>query len=1056
MKVHPALLIAAVPFVLSEPATCQIRWTGAVSLDAFDEANWDLSQSAVTSIEPGVSIDDDVIIQGSGVSVEIPPLTGQGRFEMASGRTLTLDGARMYAVDDDGFGAGPGAGVDVLVRGGGSFEPYFAASNTRIDIDATSTAILGGPGNPLNVSTANIVLGAELRFTRETPSEFLSEHLPKITVAGLPASVGQNLTVTGDGQTGCIVRATQTVGADRDDDLLTDDDEALVYFTDPDNPDTDGDGSPDGFEIALGLDPLDDTVRADRPNIVFILVDDLGWGDLGVLYQNALPGPKRLRTPNLDRMAQEGVRLSKHYCPASVCAPSRASLLTGVHQGHATVRDNQFDKALESNHNLATTLKRTGYATAHIGKYGLQGAGNNPAAWPAYPTKVGFDTFYGFVRHGDGHNHYPAHDTPARPRKEVWWDDQEVSSGLDRCYTSDLWTARAKAYVQDHVASQSAQPFFLYLAYDTPHAALQRPTGPYPQGSGVTGGVQWTGVPGAMINTASGTVDSYVHPDFAGQGWTEGEERFATMVRRLDSGIGDLLDTLVELGLDQETLVVLTSDNGPHTESYVPGVGYQANAFDSFGPFDGVKRCSWEGGLRVPTLAWWPGTIPAGREDNTPSQFHDWMPTLNEIGGWTTPARSDGVSLMPLLTGNGSRDDGIVYVEYKSGSSTPSYAEFDASHRGRRRGQSQVIFEGGYKGIRVDIQSATAPFEIYDVDADPREANNLAQSSPAFAALEARMRERVLQLRRPEPSAPRPYDSATVPAASPVPTRSGLEFEAFEGFWPWLPQFEALSPVASGTANTLDAASHLTRPIHGGLTYDGFLQVPAAGDWTFTLESDGGAILRIHDIRAVDGDASFHGQGGASASGTLRLAAGLHPVRLSYRTGTEPPELQLLWSGPGTPEAPIPAAAWRRIDTSVGDAYCPGQPNSTGAPAQLFIEGSAVLSANDITLRAESIPQGSFGFFLAGQTAGLIQGPGGSQGDLCLDGAIGRFIGPGQVLAADAAGKFSLAVDLSRVPTPTGTTSVMSFQTWHFQGWYRDTNPTATSNFTEASRVTFF
>lgn len=1056
MQVPFALWLIAASLASSTNLMAQIRWTGMAGQDVFNDDNWDLSLSTVAAVEPGVPIDDNVIIQGSGVTAQIPSLTGQGRLELMGGRTLTLDGARLVATSDDGIG-GTGGGIDVLVRGGASLESYFVAGGVRIDIDGSSAVTLGGPGNPLNGSTANLAQGSELRFTMESPAAFAAEHLPKISVEGLPALIGQNLSVTDDGPSGCIVRAVRIPLTDQDDDLLSDTDEQTRYFTDPTNADTDGDGCPDGFEVALGLDPLDPTVRADRPNVVFILVDDLGWGDLGVLHQNALSGPRRLRTPHLDRMAAEGVRMMRHYCPASVCAPSRASLLTGVHQGHATVRNNQFDKALEANHNLATTLKRAGYATAHIGKYGLQGRGSSAASWPAYPTKVGFDTFYGYVRHGDGHNHYPFHDTPARPSKQVWWDNQEVSQDLEGCYTSDLWTARAKAYLLDQVQSAPSQPFFLYLSYDTPHAALQRPTQAYPAGSGLTGGVQWTGVPGAMINTASAAIDSFVHPDFRGQGWTEGEERFATIVRRLDQGIGDLLDTLVDLGIDQDTLVVLTSDNGPHAESYVPGVGYEANSFDSFGPFDGVKRCSWEGGVRVPTLAWWPGTIPAGRIDETHSQFHDWMTTLTELGGWTTPARSDGVSLLPALTGNGEQEAGVVYVEYESGSNTPSYPEFDASHRGRRRGQSQVIFEGGYKGIRVDIQSASDPFEIYDVEADPRETNNLAQSSAAFVALGARMQERVLQLRRPEASAPRPYDSAPVPAAPPARIRPGLDYTAHEGVWPWVPQFSSVPIEASGVAFQIDAPVQLTRPAHAGLLYEGYLSVPAAGEWTFTVESDGGAILRIHDIRAVDGDTSYlNAAGGGSASGTLHLAAGLHPVRLSYRTREDAPSLVCRWSGPGTPEAPIPSDAWRRVDRSIGDAYCEGQPNSTGKPARLYIEGSPVLSVGSVTLRAECAPPATFGFFLTGQTAGFVPSPGGSQGNLCMGGTVGRFLGPGQILAADAGGGFSLPVDVSRIPTPTGTTAAMSFETWHFQAWYRDTNPTATSNFTEASRVTFF
>ena len=165
-----------------------------------------------------------------------------------------------------------------------------------------------------------------------------------------------------------------------------------------------------------------------KPNILFILTDDLGYGDLGVLYQNSRShGLPREFTPNLDRLAADGLIFHRHYCPAPVCAPSRASLLLGVHQGHANVRNNQFDKALENNHTLASVLARAGYATVAIGKYGLQGQGANPSEWHAYPTRRGFDYYFGYVRHKDGHEHYPKEGLYDGP-KEVWDNTQDISA----------------------------------------------------------------------------------------------------------------------------------------------------------------------------------------------------------------------------------------------------------------------------------------------------------------------------------------------------------------------------------------------------------------------------------------------------------------------------------------------------------------------------------------------------------------------------------------------------------------------------------------------------
>jgi arylsulfatase A-like enzyme len=273
------------------------------------------------------------------------------------------------------------------------------------------------------------------------------------------------------------------------------------------------------------------------------------------------------------------MKLTDHYCPAPVCAPSRASLMLGVHQGHANVRDNQFDKALENNHTLASVLKAAGYITAIIGKWGLQGKGKNLAEWPAYPTKRGFDYYFGYIRHSDGHEHYPKEGTH-RGAKQVWDNSREVSAELDKCYTSDLWAARAKKWIMDQHATNAAQPFFIYLAFDTPHAAIELPTQAYPSGSGAHGGLQWLGENGHMINTATGKVDSWMDPDYANATWDNDRnpktpevpwpnvyKRYATAVRRIDNCVGDVLQLLRDLHLDHNTMVIFSSDNGPSKES---------------------------------------------------------------------------------------------------------------------------------------------------------------------------------------------------------------------------------------------------------------------------------------------------------------------------------------------------------------------------------------------------------------------------------------------------------------------------------------------------------
>jgi arylsulfatase A-like enzyme len=564
-----------------------------------------------------------------------------------------------------------------------------------------------------------------------------------------------------------------------------------------------------------------------KPNIIFILCDDLGYGDIGVFYQNQRAAlhdrsVPYFSTPQIDTLARDGAKLTQHYCGAPVCAPSRASLLTGLTQGHCNVRDNQFDKALADTWTLGSVLQQAGYATAAFGKWGLQGKpgananaaneaessespGGDPASWPAYPTKRGFDFYFGYVRHKDGHFHYPKED-----HREVWENEREISGDLDKCYTTDLFTARAKKWMVEHTALHPRQPFFVYLAFDTPHAQLQNPPCAYPAGGGLRGGVQWMGKPHAMLNTATGKVDGYMFPDYAHGTWDDDhnpataevpwpdvQQRYANDVRRIDFAVGDVLQLLKDLQIDDNTLVVFTSDNGPSIESYLPKEPYAPTFFRGYGPFDGIKRDTLEGGEREPTLVRWPRGIPAGREISEPSGQWDWLATFAELAGVPAPAASDGVSLVPSLTGRGPQKPGTVYVEYFESGKTPQFQDFAPNHRGRTRQQMQTVYCDGYKGLRYDVKSAADDFEIYDLGKDPQESRNLA-GDPKFAALQTAMKARVLQVRKPDPSAKRPYDDALVPAVAEEPeTEPGLTRSLYTGAWPWMPDFRTLTPDAS-------------------------------------------------------------------------------------------------------------------------------------------------------------------------------------------------------------------------------------------------------------------
>jgi arylsulfatase A-like enzyme len=715
--------------------------------------------------------------------------------------------------------------------------------------------------------------------------------------------------------------------------------------------------------------------RAQAPNIIFVLVDDMGWGDLGVFFQNGRAGTQKIATPKLDAFAGEGMQLRRHYCPAPVCAPSRASLLLGAHQGHSNIRNSQFDQTLEDNHTLGTVLRGAGYATAAIGKWGLQGPGV-PADQPSHPLLRGFDYFFGYASHRAAHIHYPE-------QFGAYTDDQGqplsflenttiINSDLGKCYSTDLITARAKKWIIDHRTATPEQPFFLYLTYTAPHARLDVPTQAYPAGGGTTGGLQWIGTPGNMINTASGTINSWIHPDYAtAAGWTDSAKRYATMIRRIDDAIGDLLATLADLSIDNNTLIVFTSDNGPTNEAGLGGAyTYDPRFFDSYGPFEGIKRDVLEGGSRVPALVRWPGTIPAGGISQTPAQFHDWMATFAQFAGIPQPARADGVSLAPTLTGIGAQIPPQVYTEFYVTGSTPGYTQFP-NHAGETRSQMQSLYLNGYKGIRTNLSSHATDFRIYDTLNDSAESTNLAGQSGVPTQQE--FKDRVLQLRRASASNVRPYDSEQIPSITPPALLNGLDYQAYEMATPWTPDWSTQSSVASGTTASPDPTVR-TRDNHIGLHFSGYLQVPTDGIYTFYLTTDTGAFVRIHDAQLLDADFGY-AAGTEKSSGTIPLRAGYHPIRIDYRHATAASHsISLQWAGPGIAKQAIPTSAWFRegvaapvpptavedsASTTIGQAVniaVLANDSDDGTPQPLFIEsvsapanGSAVIAGNEVT-----------------------------------------------------------------------------------------------------------
>lgn len=681
-------------------------------------------------------------------------------------------------------------------------------------------------------------------------------------------------------------------------------------------------------------------VKNSKPNIIFILVDDMGWGDLDANWsQQKLNGrtvdrKNEFKTPALSAMAREGIQLRRHYSAAPVCAPARASLLLGVHQGHSrVVRNNRFDHPIEDSHTLGTVMREAGYDTAAIGKWGVGGGGESRGPVTGGPHQRGFNYFYGILDHLAGHFHYPSESRDifeyngyaSRPE---WKNIKD--SVPQTAYSTDLFAARAKQWIVDQrkSARKTGKPFFLYLAFPAPHGNLVVPGTPYPSGGGLKGGLQWVKKNGTeSVNTAFDAKaekdkDTYIHPDNA-RFPNEVAKRHSTMIRRVDDAVADLIHLLKDLKIDNDTMIVFTSDNGPHNEGGAdPKHRHGAQNpqfFKSYGMMDGIKRDCWEGGMRVPTLVRWPARIPKGQVSLQPGQFHDWLATLADAAGAPVPARSDGVSLLPTLTGHPDQQKpGIVYSEYNIGGKTPGYKDFLGEHKGAERGQQQVVFVDGLKGLRRGVKDADQDFMMFDTLNDPQESRDLASSKPE---LQARMKAAALSNRRASHPSRTVFDTALVPAVEVKGNASpGLKWSIYEGEFPWVPDFRQLKkqPAAHGVAPL--PSVKMNGPRKRGVELTGFVKVPADGEYTFYLATDANkgskAFVRLHGMELIDADKTY--EPGAEVSSDLGdrknpvyLKAGLHPIRIGYVGSAGPAsKLTLKWEGPGLSKQEIPASAF--------------------------------------------------------------------------------------------------------------------------------------------------
>ena len=455
-----------------------------------------------------------------------------------------------------------------------------------------------------------------------------------------------------------------------------------------------------------------------KPNVIFILADDLGYGDLGITWQNARAekGNPSIKTPNIDRIAVTGVTLSNHYCASPVCAPSRASILTGRRQGECSLRDNCFDQPFTETETLGTVMKDAGYATWAVGKWGLAGGGESNQPVSSHPLDKGFDYFYGFLDHMAGHTYYHYEGSIKGAYMGITENRTRVTSTATNIYSTDLFAAKTKQLITERLANNPDQPFFLYLAVNTIHGSggsygvsngknLHVPGRAYPED-----GVDWDYLQ-ANRETSPNTWLDPLYADDANL--TEPAKRYATAVTRLDNAIGDIVKLLETKGIAEDTMIIFTSDNGPADE-----YGADPSFFESAGPFDGLKRDVYEGGMRVPALISWPGKIEAGTVDDTPSQGYAWLNFIKAASeGRYEPMKSE------VLT---------QYENNNAGEGT-TYAQFLA-RKVNVRGLQQMVRDGDYVALRVKMRSGLAT-RLYNVKDDPFQETDLAGDSTQQARL---------------------------------------------------------------------------------------------------------------------------------------------------------------------------------------------------------------------------------------------------------------------------------------------------------------------------------
>lgn len=431
-----------------------------------------------------------------------------------------------------------------------------------------------------------------------------------------------------------------------------------------------------------------ETDKLSQPNIIFIMADDLGYGDVGCY------GQQIIKTPNIDGLAAEGILFTQHYAGNTVCAPSRCALMTGLHMGHAAIRGNaQAEKTTgqwplpADAVTIANLLQKAGYVNGMIGKWGLGNEGTS-----GDPLKKGFDFYYGYLDQVLAHNYYPEFLVRNGKREYlknevVYQDSTAWHKGLGSHsthqteYSNDFFTEEALSFIDQ----KKDTTFFLYLPYTIPHDNGEAPKGERME------------VPDKGI--------------YEKEDWPNDTKGYASMISRLDSYIGQIMQKLKEAGIDNNTIVFFTSDNGP-----MPGEEF-TEFFNSNGELKGGKRDLYEGGIRVPMIVRWPNTIEAGRTSKHISAFWDFLPTACELAGIDTPKDIDGISFLPELLNQEQESHNYLYWEFTE------------------KGGKQAIRKGIWKAVRNNVfKSPSSTVELYDLSTDLGEKTDLAGTYPEIAA----------------------------------------------------------------------------------------------------------------------------------------------------------------------------------------------------------------------------------------------------------------------------------------------------------------------------------